>query len=197
MEFGPVPLFIFWDIFKNADNKQVYVYIVQSASRLLHRLINRRLKTAIVADTNQPFVLVASHRKTEEWLPFKVKSADGLKDFSSRVFFSEEPVERIEIKGQNYILINREAVKMQEIMLYAFYPIKIIEDDISRQRRLIFAGILLFIIVALLTGWLPSDIFLIPVARLSEGVVAIKTRNHSFRIEATQKDEFGDLALSF
>lgn len=198
MEFGPVPLFLFWDIFKNAGNEQVYVYIVQSANRLLRRLMSQHLKTSLQEKANLPFFLAASHRKTEEWLPYRVKSAPGLQDFSNRVFFSDQPVETlIRIKGDDYILTGQKGKSAKDYAFYAFYPIKIITDDIARQRRMLLAGIFLFLIVALLTGWLLSDTFLSPVARLGEGVAAIKSRDHSFRIETSQKDEFGDLALSF
>jgi sigma-B regulation protein RsbU (phosphoserine phosphatase) len=40
-------------------------------------------------------------------------------------------------------------------------------------------------------------VFLLPIARLGEGVNAIKARNSEFRIVSTQKDEFGDLAVNF
>lgn len=198
MEFGPVPLFLFWDIFKNSENRQVYVYIVQSANRLLRRLMRQQLKSNLQEKASFPFVLAASHRKTEEWLPFRIKSAPGLQDFSNRVFFSDQPVETlIKIKGEDYILTGQKGKNTRDYAFYAFYPMKIITDDIARQRRMLLAGIFLFLIVALLTGWLLSDTFLSPVARLGEGVAAIKNRDHSFRIETSQKDEFGDLALSF
>lgn len=198
MEFGPVPLFIFWDIFKNALGQQFYVYIVQSANRLLHHFASTSLRQMFRQQSNRPFILAANHRQTQEWLPYRINASQQLTNFSNRVFFSDQPIDMVlNIKGADYIITGQKGKNAKDYAFYAFYPLINITTDIARQRRLILAAILLFLIIALLTGWLLSDTFLAPVARLGEGVAAIKSRNHTFRIEASQKDEFGDLAVSF
>lgn len=198
MSFGPVPLYIFWNIFKQTGGKSVYVYIVQSASRLFQHLIRQRLKTAAATGQNEPFILAAYNNKSGEWLPGKPGNTAILKSFTSRTLFSDKPVDAMfSIKGEEYLVIGQKGKYAGNFSLYAFYPFRLIDADIAARRRMIAAGILLFTIVALLAGWLLSDIFLLPVARLGDGVTAIKSRNSSFRIESSQQDEFGDLAVSF
>ena len=198
VEFGPVHLYIFWDIFKSASDKSVYVYIVQSAARLLGELIRRHLATSFFSRTNSPYILAANHLRSGEWLPAPLRHVDGLKGFTDLTSFSDKPTEtRLRFSGEEYIVTGQKGKYAKGHSLYAFYPAGLIEKEIAGQRRLIFAGIILFILLALLAGWLLSDIFLRPVAELGKGVNAIKNRNSAFRIEATQQDEFGDLALSF
>lgn len=198
MEFGPVPLFIFWEIFDGLEGKPVYVYIVQSAARLLKQLMARHLTRSFLEKRNAPYILAASHGVTGEWFPAGISTSKSIKDFTQRIFFADQPMETTAmLKGEEYIITGQKGRYAKDYALYSFYPVKLIKNDIRIQIRILFTGIMLFVIVALLTGWLLSDIFLVPVERLGHGVLAIRNRDSSFRIEASQKDEFGDLAVSF
>lgn len=198
MEFGPVPLLIFWDLFKGQDEKNVYVYIVQSATRLLKRFMTGYLSRSNEQKKHWPFILAASHGGNGEWLPARVVSSKAIKDFTQRIFFADQPLEiSAAIRGEEYIITGQKGRYAGDYALYSFYPVRLIRDDIRVQKKMLLAGIMLFLVVALLSGWLLSDIFLVPVERLSNGVLAIRNRDSSFRIESVQKDEFGDLAVSF
>lgn len=198
MSFGPVPLYIFWNIFQDVAGRQVYVYIVQSAARLLKKLVERKLHAAAADGRHKPFMLAAMSNRTGEWVPGRVRGAADLRDFAGRAVFSDKPVEiRLKIAGEDYVAVGQKGKYAKNYSFFAFYPYRLIEHEIAGLRRSILAGILLFTVVALLAGWLLSDVFLVPVARLGEGVAAIKNRNSEFRIEAGQQDEFGDLAVSF
>ncbi len=198
MEFGSVPYFLFWEILESKDGRQFYSYAVRSAVRLLQGYIRNILVSAKRQNLHAPFILVAGNQKTDEWFPARVKESSEFKQFSSRAYFSDKPLEAvINIDESQYLVIAQKGKIAVDYALFSFYPMSIIKADITYQRRLITIAIALFVIIAFLLGWLLSDTFILPVSRLGEGVQAIKARNHAFRIEPQQQDEFGDLAISF
>mgnify|MGYP001169669009 CR=1 FL=1 len=198
MEFGPIPMFIFWEIFGSDSEKPFYTFIVQSASRLIKQLVSQRMNESRTDRSTAPYILAASSNNTGEWLPAPLKDADQLKDIVRQTRFSDKPVDAtVPIGGEEYLITGLRGRFAADYCLFAFYPRHLITRDIASQGRLIRSGIVLFLLLALTAGWLLSDVFLLPIARLGEGVNAIKARNPDFRIVSTQKDEFGDLALNF
>ncbi|EKD84287.1 MAG: stage II sporulation E family protein [uncultured bacterium] len=198
MDFGPIPMFIFWEIF-NADGEHpLYTYIVQSVSRLMRRLVGQRMLEARNNDSAAPYILAARYNRTGEWLPEGIKDAGVLKNFVSQTQFSDKPVDlTVEISGEQYLVTGLHGRFAADYCLFAFYPLRLVAQDIAGRGRLIRSGILLFLLLALTAGWLLSDVFLLPITRLGEGVNAIKAHDSDFRIVSSQKDEFGDLAVNF
>lgn len=198
MDFGPIPMFIFWEIFDADKDNPLYTFIVQSASRLLRRLVEQRFLAARKSRQAAPYLLVASSNRSGRWLPAPVKDAAVLREFVSHTQFSDKPVDtRVRLAGTDYLITGLHGRFASDYCLFAFYPWRLIAEDIAGQRRLIVSGILLFLLLAMLAAWMLSDVFLQPVSRLTEGVNAIKARNPDFRIISSQHDEFGDLALNF
>ncbi|NLF96524.1 MAG: SpoIIE family protein phosphatase [Candidatus Riflebacteria bacterium] len=198
MEFGPIPMFIFWEIFGSRSDQPFYTFIVQSASRLIKRLVSQRMLDSRTSNSAAPYILAASSNHTGEWLPAPLKDANVLKDIVKQTRFSDKPVDAtVKIGGAEYLVTGVNGRFASDYCLFAFYPRQLVTADIIGQGRLIRSGIVLFLLLALTAGWLLSDVFLLPIARLGEGVNAIKSRNPDFRIVSTQKDEFGDLADNF
>lgn len=198
MEFGSVPMFIFWDIFSGKSAQPLYTFIVQSVHRLMQKLVRQRMQKARDSKSSAPYILAASSNRTGEWLPASIKNASALKKIVSQTQFSDKPVDAtVIIAGDAYLLTGLHGKFITDYCLFAFYPLRLIDQDIASQRRLIRSGIALFLVLALMAGWLLSDVFLLPITRLGEGVNAIKARNSDFRIVSNQKDEFGDLAENF
>ncbi|MBU1108641.1 MAG: SpoIIE family protein phosphatase [Candidatus Riflebacteria bacterium] len=198
MDFGPIPLFIFWELSGAGSEKPLYIYIVQSASRLLKQLVGQRMVEVSHSRATAPYILAANYNQTESWLPARLKSGSKMKNFVSLTQFSNKPIDtRVRIGGEEYLVTGQQGRFVKDYCLFAFYPLSLVEHDIARQSRFIRAGIFLFLLLALTAGWLLSDVFLLPIARLGEGVNAIKAHDPDFRIVVYQKDEFGDLALNF
>ncbi|HPT47777.1 MAG TPA: SpoIIE family protein phosphatase, partial [Candidatus Rifleibacterium sp.] len=197
ISFGPVPMFVFWNTIRRPrDSAMLHVYILQSASRLTQQLIRYRLLTSL--QTAKPFTLAAMNQKNDTWLPEKVYENQQLRDFAARLLFSEKPEEmKLSLAGNEYLVSGQRGKYSGNYSLFAFYPYQLITDEINNLRKQIGAAMLLFTILAMLAAWLLSDTFLLPVSRLGAGVAAIHARNHGFRIEQDQQDEFGDLAASF
>ncbi|OGK10500.1 MAG: hypothetical protein A2W80_17145 [Candidatus Riflebacteria bacterium GWC2_50_8] len=198
MDFGPIPMFIFWEVFVFDREKPLYTYIVQLVSRLMRRLVDQRMLAARNDNAAAPYILAASCNKTGEWLPAKIKDAGILKNFVNQTQFSDKPVDLIAtLGGEKYLVTGLQGRFAGDYCLFAFYPLRLVALDITRQGRLISSGIMLFLLLAMTAAWFLSDVFLLPIARLGEGVNAIKARNSDFRIVSSQKDEFGDLAVNF
>lgn len=199
MFFGPVPMFIYWNVdLQQKDGQGIFIYILQSASRLVKRLLQSRLHESRRAGSLQPYTLAALENRSGAWLPGRVRENRQLRHFADRLLFSDKPEElRLVIGGEEYLILGQRSIFAPGYSLFSFYPYRLITEEISRLRRQIVAAIVVFLLLAFMAAWLLSDIFLLPVARLGDGVAAIKSRNTDFRIVPLQHDEFGDLAISF
>ncbi len=199
MFFGPVPMFIYWNVdLQQKNGPGIFIYILQSASRLVKRLLQTRLHEALHTGSLQPYTLVALENRSGTWLPDKVRENRPLRHFADRLLFSDKPEEvRLVIGDEEYLILGQRSIFAPGYSLFSFYPYRLITEEISRLRRQIVSAIVVFILLAFMAAWLLSDIFLQPVTRLGDGVAAIKSRNTDFRIVPVQHDEFGDLAISF
>ncbi len=199
MFFGPVPMFIYWNVdLKQQNHPGTFIYILQSASRLIKRLLQTRLHDSLRSGALQPYTLAALDNRSGTWLPGRVRENRQLRHFANRLLFSDKPEElRQVIGGEEYLILGQRSIFAPGYSLFSFYPYRLISEEISRLRRQIVSAIIVFLLLAFMAAWLLSDIFLLPVARLGDGVAAIKSRNTDFRIVPVQHDEFGDLATSF
>lgn len=198
LEFGPVPLLIYWQIIENVRAEKLYVFVVQSASLLLKKMVRAMFKKDGSSEKNSAFITAARRNSSNEWFPGRPASSLPLKRFAEMLEFSDKPLDaEVKIHGKTWLVTGQKGKYAGEYSFFAFYPREIIEDDLRKIRKLIFACMFLFLTVAMLTGNILSYTFLEPVQKLSEGVNAIKRRDGGFRILTTQHDEFGDLSNSF
>ncbi|MGM0600542.1 MAG: SpoIIE family protein phosphatase [Candidatus Rifleibacteriota bacterium] len=198
LEFGPAPLLIFWQIIENKFSQKRYLFILQSATVLLKKLVKKRMLKTYRQRKQQPDITVARHNTSGRWLPAKLQENLQLKKFAQRLKFSNKPQDsHIKINGKTWFVTGLKGKYASDYCFFSFYPREFIDDDLNFIRKLIVASILIFLLVALLTGNILSLTFLEPISRLSQGVEAIKKRQSEFRIETGQRDEFGDLAVNF
>jgi serine phosphatase RsbU (regulator of sigma subunit) len=198
LEFGPAPLLIFWQIIENASAEKRYVFVVQSAAILIKKLVRKRMKETYLAQRGQPQITVARHNTSGEWFPASLVRSREMKKFAERLLFSDKPIDsHVEMNGESYFVTGQKGKYASDYCFFNFYPRALIDKDLKQIRKMILAGMLAFIIVAVLTGNILSSTFLEPISRLAQGVDAIKNRESDFRIETDQHDEFGDLSISF
>ncbi len=198
LEFGPVPLLIFWQIIENTRAEKLYVFVVQTVSVLLKKMVREHLQEIYRTRTDKPFITLALHNSSGEWFPGRPLKSTALKRFAERLMFSDKPLdEEMVLAGQKWLVTGQKGKYAGDYSFFSFYPAQIIEKELHQIRLLILACMLVFLFVAVLTGNILSSIFLEPVRNLTDGVAAIKKRDGSFRIHTGQKDEFGDLSASF
>jgi serine phosphatase RsbU (regulator of sigma subunit) len=198
MHFGPAPLLILWDIIENKVNEKVYIFVLQSASVLLKKLVKTKMQQLHASTKKSNYTIVARNNISGQWFPATPVQTSELKKFSQRLQFSNKPDDfQIQINDKNYLLTGQNGKYAQNYSFFCFYPKQIIENKLTTIRKLIYLGLIVFLIVTLLAGNILSNTFLTPISRLGQGVEAIKNRNGEFRIETEQKDEFGDLSSSF
>ncbi len=198
MYFGSLPMFIYWNVALHQQSAGIYIYILQSAARLVKRLLNSRLREAFASRSFYPYTLAALESRKGTWLPARVSENRQLRNFADQILFSDRPEElKLAIDGEEYLVLGQRSVFAPGYCLFSFYPCHLIYQEIGKLRRNIILAIAAFLLLSAISGWLLSDIFLLPVARLGNGVAAIKSRNTDFRIVPVQRDEFGDLAISF
>ncbi len=197
-QFGPVPLLIFWQIIDNLKAEKVYIFAVQSASILVRRLVKVRLKEIFKSPHEAPYITLALHNASGEWYPSRPVRNPYLIKFSERLKFTDKPLDtEMEINGRAYLLTGQKGKYARDYSFFTFFPKEIVDQDLSRIRKLLSLSMFAFLLVALLTGNILSNTFLEPIRQLSEGVLAIKRRDADFRIKTRQNDEFGDLSVSF
>ena len=198
LEFGPVPLLIFWQIIENIRAEKFYVFIVQSASILLKKRVEAELKKRYLNRGEDPFLVVARNNSSGEWFPARPVNDPDLKHFAERLQFSDKPIDaELAVRGEKYLVTGQRGKNASEYSFFSFYPRRLIDDNLQRIRLAIIFCMLAFIAVSILAGNILSSTFLEPVRKLSEGVAAINRRDSCFRIDACQNDEFGDLSVSF
>ncbi len=198
MFFGSLPMFIYWNVNLQQPGHALYIYILQSAARLVKRLLKSRLQESWKSGNHYPYTLAAMESRKGTWLPAPVRQNRQLRNFADRIIFSDRPEElKLEVEGEEYLVLGQRSVFAPGYCLFSFYPYRLIAQEIAKLRKNIALAIAGFLLLSLISAWMLSDIFLLPVARLGNGVAAIKARNTDFRIVPVQHDEFGDLAISF
>jgi serine phosphatase RsbU (regulator of sigma subunit) len=198
LEFGPAPLLIFWEIIENKFSQKRYLFILQSATVLLKKLVKKRMLATYRQNKQQPYIRVARHNTSGRWLPAQIQENPELKKFAQRLKFSNKPRDsHIEINGKTWLVTGLKGKYASDYCFFSFYPRELIDNDLKLIKKLMAASIVIFMLIALLTGNILSLTFLGPISRLSRGVEAIQKRQSEFRIETGQRDEFGDLAINF
>ncbi|MFZ2959960.1 MAG: SpoIIE family protein phosphatase [Candidatus Ozemobacteraceae bacterium] len=105
--------------------------------------------------------------------------------------------ERVIINGRHWIATTRIGRQLDGVTLLALYPEEIIADRIAALRASAAWVGLTALVIALLTGLVLADSFLLPIGALGAGIAALRRRDTCFRLQVSQKDELGELALAF
>ncbi len=196
--FGPSPIFVYWDLLKKESGVLDYFFVAQSASKMIKAQVMKKMFGLYRDKIYEPYTLLAKHNSRGEWYPAKPANQNEIELFSRRAFVSDKPIDfYVDVQGKSYLVTGQRGKYLKDYSLFAFFPIELIQKDLKKIRQVIVIGILLFLSVAFLMGQILSNSFLMPVSNLSSGVEAIKKRDSTFRIAQGQKDEFGDLAISF
>lgn len=195
--FGRMEFYQYWDFRKNKNNETEYVFILRLTDKVLKEYLTKRLLECKNNPKEKDYLIFACNDKNSEWFPDNSLTS-LLKVPARRIQSMERNIEtHLNIGNKHYLLTAVKSKKLRGYSFYAIYPYENIENALKNTKRIIVAGILLFIVMACIMGMILSDTFLYPIKQLGEGVKALKARNSEFRIEALQNDEFGDLAINF
>lgn len=195
--FGSSEFYLYWTFAESARYGNEYFLILRATDKVLRNHLKSRLLESKNNPKEKDYLIVACNNKNGEWFP-DYNLARYLKTTSKRVVYMGKPIEsEIYINSKRYLLLGLNSNKIRGYSFYALYPYEKIQKKLSDIIKYITAGIIFFILMASAIGYVLSETFLYPVKRLEDGVKAIKVRDSSFRIEALQNDEFGDLANSF
>lgn len=99
--------------------------------------------------------------------------------------------------GESHILSGLKGKSLNNFIIAATYPEKIIEKRINRIKTQMFAGAILSLLLTVVIGQALSAQFLKPVHNLSQATLAIGARNFGHRIPQGDEDEFGHLNQVF
>ena len=195
--FGNNEYYLYWGFRQNEKKETEYVFILRQTGKVLREYLRKRLTECKSNPKEKDYLIAACNDRNGEWFPDN-SLASLLKVPARRIQSMERNIEtHIKLGTKHYLLTAIKSKKLRGYSFYALYPYDNVENALTNIKRYITAGVIFFIVMALAIGMVLSETFLYPVKRLGDGVKALKARNSSFRIEALQNDEFGDLALSF
>ncbi len=195
--FGSSEFYLYWTFAESAKYGTEYFLILRATDKVLRNQLKNRLLECKTNPKEKDYLIVACNNRNGEWFPDN-SLARNLKSTSKRIVYMGKPIEsEIYVNSKRYLLLALNSNKIRGYSFYALYPYEKIQKKLSVIIWYITAGIVFFILMALAIGYVLSETFLYPVKRLEDGVKAIKGRDSSFRIEALQNDEFGELANSF
>jgi hypothetical protein len=194
---GATQFYLYWNYAESSKYGKEYFLIIRSMDKVLQEHLHKRLMKCKTNPLERNFLIYAYNNKTNEWFPDN-SLEQPLKAFSKRLYFTGKPKEsHIEIGSKLYLLFGVRGFKLNDYSFYALYPHEKIDDEVIEARNDIIIHIILFVVTALIIGFLLSKTFVYPIKSLEKGIKAIKERNSDFRIEPLENDEFGNLAINF
>jgi len=113
------------------------------------------------------------------------------------VLLGADRQERLTINGRRWLATTRLGRQLEGVTLLALYPEDLITGRIAALRAAAAWVGLVALLIALLTGLVLADAFLLPIGALGAGIAALRRRDTRFRLEVSQKDELGELAVAF
>lgn len=149
-------------------------------------------------DENVNLRVMAFFPENNYWIAQPDNMSNCLKSiFSYSRLVEAAIVSTVKIEGEDYIGICIPGRLLHGGYVAAFYPVSVIDSEISAMRRSIFIGVIIIFIVATLTGLLMTGTILIPVKQLGLGLNALHERHTEYRVNIESTDEFGELGLAF
>ncbi len=101
------------------------------------------------------------------------------------------------IAGHEYVYAGMRAKNLDIYSLFAFYPLEKIEAQIAEEKNFMLSAGLMTLVMLFGLGIIFSTSFVLPLSELRNGAIAIRSRDFSFRLSESAKDEFGEMARIF
>jgi serine phosphatase RsbU (regulator of sigma subunit) len=216
MFIGPMAGYTYWDVVRTPEGVPRYAVLAGWEGKGLSRFYIRHFipfkpmtdGTEIIAfDTTPVFVpqggtrspdrrkLVS--RKLYQHFPKKPLSR-GVLEFMKNVLRVKRFTHGIiTYKGKPSLITGMAGNNLQEFMVFTLTPLPQITREIATLRQnLGIVGILCLVFTSLI-GWLLATRFLTPVADLTKGMEAVRTKNFRHVVPAHEGDEFGNLSTHF
>jgi serine phosphatase RsbU (regulator of sigma subunit) len=197
MEFEGAFLYWYWNYYKNPVGEVVYLggntRIQFNISDYLQKALQQRYSI-----DNQALILTSFSPNEQKWIPMSYADKPELANLNRLTALQNRITSaKIKLDGRLYMAICFPGIKMREVFVTCLYPCREIDFMIETLRKHIYFGMLLILIVAVLTGLLLTHAFLKPLGELNQGLLALHDRQTEFRVNITNKDEFGDLGETF
>ena len=195
--FGTTQYYLYWNYAESKEYEKEYYFIIRSMDKVLRNRLQKRLQECKTNSIERNYLIYAFNNNTNEWFPDN-SLEEPLKAFSKRLYLTGKPKEtHIEIGSTRYLLFGVRSFKLNGYSFYALYPHEKIDKEVKSAKIDIIIHMLVFIVFALLVGYLLAKTFIYPIKSIGEGINALKARNSEFRIDVMENDEFGNIAVNF
>jgi len=143
-------------------------------------------------------IIYAANPVRGYYLPSRFSTNKGLERFIKSIQLRQGVTwGRIRMNHRNYLLTGIKPRELTSHYLVAIQCDEGIKREIGTLQNRLWFFSEVSAAISLFLGVLLSERFLIPIGRLTVGVEAIRTRDFRHRVPLGQKDELGELALTF
>jgi hypothetical protein len=197
LQMGDTHTFWYWDVFKDPDHPFGFMMIGQSIPWARQLFVKEHLGRR-ASFLHSSFRVFAREKAGALWYPCEARPSRAMKRFMDRAQTSKQAVfERLRWRGRPYLAIGLAGQNLAGFSLMALYPEGEIQAQLTGFRRGLGLGIFLALFIAVFTGSVLAENFLVPIAELSQGIKALRARNTAYRVPFINHDELGALALTF
>lgn len=101
------------------------------------------------------------------------------------------------IDGKEYVFAGILPTNLDSFFLFAFYPLEKIDEQLDEEKRFLLTAAIVALCMIVGLALVFSSSFVLPLASLQAGAIAIRRRDFNFRLAAFADDEFGEMAKIF
>ena len=105
--------------------------------------------------------------------------------------------ENLEVAGRKYLFTAISGNEIADGILAALYPQQLIEEQISRLKKIFLVTGLIMAFVLFQIARFFARRLLVPVKELDHGISRMRARDFAYHIDYRSEDEFGDLITAF
>lgn len=103
----------------------------------------------------------------------------------------------LSFENKDYVAVAAAGSRLKNFFLMGLYPKAFIEHKINNLRNKVIIAIALVMLFSVFTGLLLAQNFLVPLREFEKGLKALQSRETSYQVKITNKDELGLLGQTF
>ncbi|MBI3039509.1 SpoIIE family protein phosphatase [bacterium] len=182
---------------KDVSGRGTHLVFINWVKANLERLYIEYALPREKKDLNDRILYVANPIRGYHF-PSRFSNIKGLERFTKNIQLRQGVTwGSIRMNGRNYLLTGIKPRELSSHYLVAIQCDDGIKAEIEHLQNLLLLFSSISAAISLFLGVLLSERFLTPIGRLSVGVEAIRKRDFNHRLPPGQKDELGELALTF
>ncbi len=195
---GGINMVIFWDTYSDPNHTPAFILFNVAFKDMVKNFLKKNLPKPSTAG-NVVLRRLAWSIEDSTLIASEEKFPTGdLKNFINKVRRNNSlQGGQIFWQGQSWLAAGAPGKFLPDNIIVSLYPQSVIKEKIDRIINDLFLGAILTVLLAITLVKLLEEIVISPISQLLLGINAIRNREVSYKIEVSQKDEFGKLSENF